>query len=118
LWSMLPASMSKCIVPRQSEAIEGLRAALSDGETYHAALLDTVHTREHVLREFDFARRLVCEGGLILIHDAIYCGGTVGAALDEIQRQGYGVTRLWTAEDGEREDDALGLAVIENRRCP
>ncbi|GIX04968.1 MAG: hypothetical protein KatS3mg114_0837 [Planctomycetaceae bacterium] len=116
LWSMLPAAIRECIVPRQTDAVDGLRAAIADGETFHAALLDTVHTRDHVLREFELARRLVCEGGLILIHDAIYRGGTVGAALDEIQRQGYGVTRLWTAEDGEREDDALGLAVIENRR--
>jgi predicted O-methyltransferase YrrM len=116
LWSMLPVAIRECITPRRSEAVEGLRAALSDGETYHAALLDAVHTKDHVLREFELASRLVCEGGLILIHDAVFKDGSVGVALNEIQRQGYGVTRLWTAEDGEREDDALGLAVVENRR--
>jgi len=42
----------------------------------------------------------------------------VDAALERIEAAGYGVTRLWTAEAGEREDDRLGLAVSENRRRP
>ncbi len=115
LWATLPPLIRRCIVPRQTDAIDGLRAAIVDGETYHAALLDSVHTAEHVLREFELARQLVCPGGLILIHDPVLRTGSVGEALDIISEQGYGVVRLWTAEDGVREDDALGLAVIENR---
>ena len=61
------------------------------------------------------AARLVSPGGLILIHDAVYAGGTVPAALRRIEDAGFGVTRLWTAETGVPEDDGLGLAVIENR---
>ncbi|RLS57109.1 MAG: hypothetical protein DWH91_05060, partial [Planctomycetota bacterium] len=118
LWSGLPIEMRQCIVPRQHDAIDGLQFALSSGESYHAALLDTVHTAEHVLREFELARQLVCPGGLILVHDAILRNSTVDQALDAIQRQGYGVSRLWTADQGTPEDDRLGLAVIENRqRC-
>lgn len=115
LWSLLPKTLQDCITPRQNDAVEGLRAALAAGESYEAALLDSIHTADHVLSEFELAQQLVCTGGLILVHDAVLKGGSVGAALDEIQRQGYGVTRLWTAEAGEREDDALGLAVVENR---
>lgn len=116
LWAQLPQSIRKCIEPRREDALAGMRNALERGERYHAALLDTIHTAEHVLQEFDLASQLVCPGGLILIHDATFAPGTVGAALDEIQDRGYGVVRLWTAECGAREDDALGLAVVENRR--
>lgn len=116
LWAALPTEMRQCIMPRQNDAFEGLRLALSSGESYQAALLDTVHTAEHVLQEFELARKLVCPGGLILVHDAILRNSTVGQALDAIQGQGYGVTRLWTADQGAPEDDRLGLAVIENRQ--
>ena len=89
------------------------RASRSD-----AIVLDSVHTAEHVWEEFQRAARLVCPGGLILIHDACYANGTVEGALQKIDRCGYGVTRLWAADGGVREDDRLGLAVIENTRRP
>ena len=81
-----------------------------------AILLDSLHTEEHVWAEFQLATPLLCAGGLILIHDACYANGTVEGALRRIERAGYGVTRLWTAEAGVREDDRLGLAIVENRR--
>jgi cephalosporin hydroxylase len=107
--------MRACIEPRQTGSLEGMRAALEAGEVYDAALLDTLHTAEHVWAEFELACRLVCPGGLILIHDPLYKGGTVEGALQRIEQAGYGVVRLWSAERGVREDDHLGLAVIENR---
>ena len=70
---------------------------------------------EHVWAEFQLASRLVCVGGLIMIHDARYEHGKVKQALQRIENASYGVTRLWTAERGFDEDDHLGLAVIENR---
>ena len=115
LWATLPESIRKCILTRQGDSIEMLKAAVSQGESYHAAVLDTVHTSEHVLQEFEFARKLVCEGGLILIHDAIWEGGTVNDGLKVISRMGYGVARLWSAEHGDQEFAGMGLAVIENR---
>ncbi len=118
LWSALPDAIRRTIVPRQVDVLAGLQAALDRGETYQAALLDSLHTAEHVLQEFALATQLVCPGGLILIHDAILNTGTVGKALDQIADQGYGVVRLWTAEEGTREDAGLGLALIENRRKP
>jgi predicted O-methyltransferase YrrM len=114
-WKALPESMRACIEPRQTGSLEGMRAALEAGEAYDAALLDTLHTAEHVWAEFELACRLVCPGGLILIHDPLYEGGTVEGALKRIEQAGYGVVRLWSAERGVREDDHLGLAVIENR---
>ena len=90
--------------------------ALKAGERYEAALLDSAHTEEQVWAEFQLAARLVCPGGLILVHDPVYEHGTVGAALRRIRAAGYGVTRLWTAEAGVAEDDHLGLALIENRQ--
>jgi hypothetical protein len=116
LWNALPADWRQCIEPRAIGAIEGMTASLEAGEQYEAALLDSLHTEEHVWAEFQLARRLVCPGGLILIHDALYALGTVEGALKRIEHDGYGVVRLWTAEGGVQEDDRLGLAVIENRR--
>lgn len=115
-WSRLPPPVRDCIEARSIDSLAGMRQSLARGERFQAALLDTLHTAEHVLLEFELARRLVCPGGLILIHDAVYKHGTVGQALSELQRRGYGVVRLWTADDGVQEDDGLGLAVIENRR--
>ena len=115
LWLNLPSSARECIEPRQEDAITCLREAVENRETYDAALLDSVHTTEHVLQEFEFARQLVCSGGLILVHDAIWKPGSVGEALREIERMGYGVVRLWTAENSQSEDGGLGLAVIGNR---
>jgi predicted O-methyltransferase YrrM len=116
LWSALPLAMRACIEPRTAGSLEGMRAALDAGERYDAALLDTLHTEEHVWAELELARQLVCPGGLILVHDPLWRGGTVEAALRRIERDGYGVVRLWSAEGGVREDDHLGLALIENRR--
>jgi predicted O-methyltransferase YrrM len=116
LWAALPEAMRTCIEPRTIDSLEGMAAALQAAERYDAALLDSIHTEEHVWAEFQLAARLVCPGGLILIHDVRYIHSTVERALQRIEEAGYGVVRLWTAECGVREDDHLGLAVIENRR--
>jgi predicted O-methyltransferase YrrM len=115
LWDALPPAMKICIEPRATGSLEGMRAGIEAGERYDAALLDSLHTEEHVWAEFELARQLVCRGGLIVIHDAAWRGGTVEGALQRIERAGYGVVRLWCAEGGVREDDGLGMAVIENR---
>jgi predicted O-methyltransferase YrrM len=116
LWAALPASVRACIQPRAVDAIRGMISAWDAGERYDAALLDTVHTQEQVWSEFQWATKLVCPGGLILIHDACWASGTVEGALKQVSSAGYGVVRLWTAESGVCEDDHLGLAVIENRQ--
>ena len=115
LWSMLPDRLGSCLEARIIDSLQGMEEALNKRESYEAALLDSLHTAEHVWAEFELARRLVCPGGLILVHDACCAEGTVGAALTRIQDCGYGVVRLWTAEAGAAEDSKLGLAVIENR---
>lgn len=116
LWASLPASMRSCIDYRQVDALEGMSECVKKGEVYHAALLDSLHSADHVLSEFQLASKLVCPGGLVLIHDVRTQGSSVEEALELIQQSGYGVVRLWTADDGEMEDDCLGLALIENRR--
>lgn len=116
LWAALPEAMRTCIELRTIDSLEGMTAALQVAERYDGALLDSIHTEEHVWAEFQLAAQLVCPGGLILIHDVRYVHGTVEQALQRIEAAGYGVVRLWTAESGVREDDHLGLAVIENRR--
>ena len=116
LWALLPDLMRECIELRRCGSIEGMQQAIAAQEQYDLALLDSVHTAEHVWAEFQLASRLVCRDGLILIHDARYLGGTVPAALEQIEQAGFNVTRLWSAECGVTEDDGLGLAVIENRR--
>jgi len=118
LWAALPEAISSCIEARAVGSLEGMTSALAAGERYDAALLDSLHTAEHVWAEFDLARQLVCPGGLLLIHDVRYAHGTVEEALQRIEASGYGVVRLWTAEGGVCEDDRLGLAVIENRCRP
>jgi predicted O-methyltransferase YrrM len=115
LWQSLPPRMGGCIDARTTGSLEGMTAAIAAGERFDTALLDSIHTAEHVWAEFELARHLVCPGGLIVIHDVRYAHGTVEAALKQIEAAGYGVTRLWTAESGVPEDDNLGLAVIENR---
>lgn len=115
LWELLPAMMSVCIDQRTSGSLEGMGSALAAGERYDGALLDSDHSAEHVWAEFELATRLVCSGGLILIHDARFVGGEVPQTLERIERAGYGVARLWTADSGMCEDNDLGLAVIENR---
>jgi predicted O-methyltransferase YrrM len=116
LWAALPPRMRSVIEPHAQDSLAGLADALRAGEAYDAALLDSLHTGEHVWSEFQLAAQLVCPGGLILIHDARLSGATVAEALTRIESAGYGVTRLWTAECGLPADDQLGLAVIENRR--
>ena len=116
LWASLPDSMRACIEPRQMGSLEGMAAAMAAGERYDAALLDSIHTQEHVWAEFELARQLVCPGGLILVHDARYAYGTVERALKRMEADGYSVVRLWAADCGVSEDDQLGLAVIENRK--
>lgn len=115
LWALLPETIRSRIDARVVDALTGMTAALESGERYDAVLLDSLHTEEHVWAEFQLATQLVCPGGLILIHDATYKGGTVDDALRRIEAAGYGVVRLWTAEGGIAEDDHLGLALIENR---
>jgi predicted O-methyltransferase YrrM len=118
LWAALPAFVKTCIEPRAVDSIKGMIAALEDNERYDAVLLDSLHTEEHVWAEFQLATQLMCPGGLILIHDVRLVHGSVELALQRIEQAGYGVVRLWAAESGVREDDNLGLAVIENRRRP
>jgi predicted O-methyltransferase YrrM len=115
LWNSLPAEFHRCIEARAVDSIAGLAAALQAGETYQAALLDSLHTEEHVWEEFNLARQLVCPSGLILIHDPLlFEHGTVDAALQRIRAEGYGAVRLWAAKEGVQEDDRLGLAIVEN----
>ncbi len=116
LWASLPEDFRASIEPRSIDSIAGMQAAIDAGERYEAALLDSLHEGEHVWAEFQLATKLVCPGGLILVHDAIYKGGTVGEALARIEQAGYNIVRLWSAESGMAEDDHLGLALIENRR--
>jgi predicted O-methyltransferase YrrM len=115
LWAALPASMRACIEPRTVGSLEGMAEAIERNESFDAALLDSIHTVEHVWQEFRLAARLVCQSGLIIIHDPQFIGGTVQLALERIESEGYGVTRLWCASGGVSEDDGLGLALIENR---
>lgn len=115
LWDALPASMRTCIDLRIGDSLESMDAALARGERFDAALLDSLHEENHVYAEFQRAAKLVCPGGLILFHDARYAAATVDRALRRIEADGYGVTRLWTAECGVAEDDGLGLAIVENR---
>jgi predicted O-methyltransferase YrrM len=114
LWASLPEIIRARIDARQIDSLQGMARALETGEQYDAALLDSLHTAEHVWAEFNLVTQLVCSGGLILIHDACLPSGTVSEALERIRANGYGVTRLWAAESGVQEDDHLGLAVIEN----
>lgn len=116
LWAGLPERMQECIEARLTDSLAGMEAASEAGERYQAALLDSSHEGSYVWEEFQKVASLVCEGGLILIHDVRYLGGTVEQALKQIEAAGYGVVRLWTAVEGICEDDHLGLAVIENRK--
>jgi predicted O-methyltransferase YrrM len=118
LWNALEEPMRRCIDARLTGSCEGMTEAIAAGERFDAALLDSIHSAEHVWAEFDLARRLVCPGGLILIHDPGLEDGTVEGALDRIADAGYGITRMWAAEGGVAEDEGLQLAVIENRIGP
>lgn len=111
----MPTDISACIEYRQLDSLEGLAAAQRQEESFDAALLDSLHTEDQVWAEFQLASKLVCPGGIILVHDVLLKTGTVERGLKRIEALGYGVTRLWTAEEGEQEGAQLGLAVIENR---
>jgi len=113
-WQLLPKDTKSILEERRLDSLAALAAALETGERYHAALLDTVHTAEFVLQEFDLARQLVEPGGLILIHDIHPAFFDTWKAIDEIQSRGYGVVRLWCADQAVQTDDRLGLALIEN----
>jgi predicted O-methyltransferase YrrM len=116
LWAVLPDAFRDCIEERCVGSLEGMAEALQSGERYEGALLDSIHSEEHVWAEFELAAQLVCPCGLILIHDPRYALGTVEQALVRIEAAGYNVSRLWAAESGVREDDNLGLALIVNSR--
>ncbi len=115
LWAALPPATRGCIEQRIGDSLKLMSTAISENEPYEAALLDSLHTAEHVWAEFQLAAQLVCPGGLILIHDSNYAHGTVSGALEKIEAAGYCVARLWSAESGVREDDNLGLAIVVNR---
>lgn len=116
LWHTLPAHMQQCIEPRMVDGVQGMQAEIAAGAQYDAILLDSIHEADHVWNEFQAAAQLVRPRGLILIHDPIFVHGTVPEALKRIEDSGFGVVRLWAADSPVREDDHLGLALIENRR--
>jgi len=113
LWDSLPERMRAAIEARAVDSIAGLGAALDAGERYDGALLDSVHTEEHVWAEFELATRLVCPGGPILVHDWRPDEG-MQRALARIESAGHGVARL-LGPCGVEEDSGLGIALIENR---
>jgi predicted O-methyltransferase YrrM len=115
LWAALPEQMGACIEARAVDSLAGMHAALAAGERYDAALLDSIHTAQHLGAELELAHRLVCPGGLILVHDGAWIDG-VAEVLADAQRDGYGVARLLAAGTGVAEEDGLGIAVIENRQ--
>lgn len=112
LWASLPERMRAAIEARRVDSIAGMRAALEAGERYDGALLDSLHTEEHLWGEFELARQLVCPGGPILTHDWRWEEG-VQRVLSRLQRSGYGVVRL-LGPCGVQEESGLGIAVIEN----
>lgn len=113
LWSSLPGSMGAVIEPRRVDSIAGLGAALEAGERYDGALLDSLHTEEHLWAEFELATRLVRPGGPILTHDWRWEEG-VQRALARADAAGYGVVRL-VGPGAVEEESGLGIAVIENQ---
>jgi hypothetical protein len=106
--------MSACIDARRGDSVAGLRKALAAGETFDAALLDSLHTEEHLGAELALALQVVQPGGLVLVHDSRWIPD-VGRVLRRAEEEGYGVVRLLSAESGVAEDGGLGLALVENR---
>jgi predicted O-methyltransferase YrrM len=113
LWAELPAPMGAAIEARRVDSIAGLGAALEAGERYDGALLDSLHTEEHLWGELELATQLVRPGGPILTHDWRWEEG-VERVLERAAASGYGVARL-LGPGAVDEEGALGLAVIENR---
>ena len=96
-------------------SLEGMDEAIARGQRYDAALLDSLHTEEHVWAEFQRAATLVCEGDSSSSTTWRSPAAAVEAALRRIEEAGYAVTRIWRGTSGVRADDGLGLAVVENR---
>jgi hypothetical protein len=114
LWDSLPGPMRHAIEPRRVDSIAGLRAAVDAGERYDAALLDSLHTEEHLWAELELATRLLPAGAPILTHDWRWEDG-VQRVLSRAAAAGYGVVRL-VGPGGVEEESGLGIALIENRR--
>jgi predicted O-methyltransferase YrrM len=114
LWAALPRRMRDCVDARAVDSLEGMRALLDAGARFDGALLDSLHTGEHLAAELELAHRLVCPGGPIVVHDTRWLP-ELAAVLAGEQRAGYGVARLLAGDGCVEEDDGLGLAVIENR---
>jgi cephalosporin hydroxylase len=102
--------MRDCIEQRPVDSLAGMREAIERGERYDAALLDSVHTEEHVAAELELALELVEPGGLVLVHDwrAI---SAVDAALVQAEADGRRIVRL-LGGGAVAEDDRLGLAAV------
>lgn len=113
LWDALPAHMRACLEARTGDSVAGLQAALDAGERFDGALLDSDHGEDHLWAELELARRLVCPGGPILVHDWRWIDD-IERVLVRAEEAGFGVARL-LAGCGVDEDAGLGLAVIENR---
>jgi hypothetical protein len=113
LWAALPESMRGCIDARRIDSHEGMRGAVAAGEMYDGALLDSLHTEEHLFGELTLAQHLVRAGGPIVVHD--------WRALPEVDRAlvraqselGFHVVRL-LAEGGVEEDAGLGIAIAQH----
>jgi serine/threonine protein kinase len=115
LEDQIPQDTRSVIEERPVDSLAALAAARDAGETLHAALLDTTHSAQFVLKEFELARQVVTPGGLILVHDVHPAFFDTWKTIDQIQSRGFGVVRLWCADEGVQTDDRLGLALIENR---
>jgi hypothetical protein len=104
--------MRACIEQRPVDSLVGMREALERGERYDAALLDSIHTDDHVAAELELelALELVEAGGLVLVHDWHASSG-VDAALARAEMDGRHVVRL-LGGGAVAEDDRLGLAAV------
>ena len=116
LWHELELGARQRIHPVISDSLSTMDQLIDSGEHFDLALLDSLHTEQYVREEFGRATQLVRPGGLILVHDVLLKSGSVDQALQRIAADGYGVSRLWTAEGVKADDNGLGIAVIENRR--
>jgi predicted O-methyltransferase YrrM len=110
LWEQLPDRARVCIEQRPVDSLTGMREALEAGERYDAALLDSLHTEEHVAAELELALALVEPGGLVLVHDwrAI---SAVDAVLTRADSKGRPLVRL-LGGGSVAEDDGLGIAAV------
>lgn len=115
LWNLLPEPMRACLEPRAVDSHVGLRQAIERDERFDAALLDSVHTEEHLWAEIQLASRLVRPGGLMIAHDW-RCMDEIQRALVRAEAAGFSVVRLLGGV-GVDEDAGLGLALFENRQA-